>query len=142
MKRLLIFLLALAATLPLGAQRPRDFAVATDSLQQRMKRRTGVDCRFRLEKLQQRGETLDFYYSQNLSGYPWRAGDVAWFREQLQDVGKAALGGNSGVLKEGGADIAVVVAGVLRKGGGNKVADVGLGKGKGKPVKSSLCHGA
>lgn len=72
--------------------RPRDFREANDSLQQRMKRRTGVDYRLALEKVVQRGNVLDFYYSVSLSSYPWRPGDITWFRQQLAELAAPVMG--------------------------------------------------
>ena len=93
MKKLLLALAIFASAFPLQAQNPRakDFVTATDSLHQRLKRRTGVESPFKLEKVLTRGRELDFYFSQNLSAYPWRSDDVVWFRKQLQTLGKKAL---------------------------------------------------
>ena len=95
MKRLLLFLgLALLVTPGWAQPRARDFAVAVDSLQKRMQRRTGVNNRYKIEKLVPRQNgVLDFYFTGNLSGYPWRNGDVRFFKEQLADVGQDALKG-------------------------------------------------
>ena len=83
---------ALAASAQNNAPRVKDFAGVTDSLQVRLKRRMGVENSFRLEKVTARGKQLDFYYSQNLSAYPWRPGDVTWFRDQLRELGAKGLG--------------------------------------------------
>ena len=92
---LLILPLLLAAQFSLAqAPRVKDFAVATDSLQHRMQRRTGVNNRYKLEKVQARsGGTLDFYYSGNFSGYPWRPGDDRYFKQQLAEVAADVLHG-------------------------------------------------
>ena len=98
MKRFVLSLLLLGvAFLPAPAQQPhtRDFASVTDSLRVRLQRRTGVNSYFKLEKLLVRGNTLDFYYSQNLSAIPWRQEDVSWFQEQLAQLGEKALNGYS-----------------------------------------------
>ena len=94
-KSLFIALLLLAGVFSAQAQqRPsaRTFREATDSLQQRLKRRTGVDTPLKLEKVTLRGTALDFYFSQELADYPWRQEDLAWVREQLQSLGKEGLG--------------------------------------------------
>ena len=95
MKRSLLILLLMAATLPLGAQHPRakDFVSVSDSLHQRLIRRTGVTSAFKLEKALVRGNCADLYFSQNASAFPWRPGDPEWFRSQLEDLGKTALRG-------------------------------------------------
>ena len=86
---LLLGQLTLAQTL-----RVRDFAQSTDSLQQRMQRRTGVYNRYRLEKVTARQNgTVDFYYSGNLSGYPWRPGDDRYFKAQLAELAADLLNG-------------------------------------------------
>ena len=97
MRKLLWILALLLFPLAAQAQRPgaKAFKEATDSLQQRLKRRTSVDTPLKLEKVTVRGSALDFYFSQELSDYPWRKEDVPWFREQLQTLGKAQLGSYS-----------------------------------------------
>ena len=97
MRKLLWILALLLFPLAAQAQRPgaKAFREATDSLQQRLKRRTSVDTPLKLEKVTVRGSSLDFYFSQELSDYPWRKEDVPWFREQLQTLGKAQLGSYS-----------------------------------------------
>jgi len=92
---LLTVLIALSCAIPAHAQqRPsaRTFREATDSLKQRLKRRTGVETALKLDKVTLRGTTLDFYFSQELADYPWRQEDMAWVREQLLSLGKEGLG--------------------------------------------------
>ncbi len=95
MRRLILSLLLLSAVVefPAAAQAPRvrAFSTATDSLTQRFKRRCGVDNAFKLERVQARGTELDFYYSQNLAGYPWRKGDAKWFKSQLSELAQDIL---------------------------------------------------
>ena len=94
MKKLLLSLTLALAFLPSPAQTPRarDFSTVTDSLQVRLKRRTGVTSNFKLEKVHVRGNALDFYFSQNLLGQPYRKGDISWLTEQIQELGKGKLG--------------------------------------------------
>ena len=94
MKRFLLSLALVLVFLPSPAQTPkaRDFNTVTDSLQQRLKRRTGVTTRFKLEKVLVRGSALDFYFSQNLLGQPYRKGDITWLTEQIEELGKSKLG--------------------------------------------------
>ena len=94
MKKLLLSLALALAFLPSPAQTPkaRDFSTVTDSLQVRLKRRTGVTSNFKLEKVLVRGNALDFYFSQNLLGQPFRKGDITWLTEQIQELGKGKLG--------------------------------------------------
>lgn len=93
-KTFVAILLALLCT-GAGAQTPRakDFAEVTDSLQARLKRRTGVESKFKLEKVQVRGKVLDFYFSKNLVGQPFRRGDATWLTEQIQELGQGKLKG-------------------------------------------------
>ena len=98
MRKLFTVLAFLTVVLSAGAQqRPsaKTFREATDSLTQRLKRRTGVETALKLEKVTARGNVLDFYFSQELADYPWRQEDLAWVREQLQTLGKEGLGSYS-----------------------------------------------
>ena len=94
MKRIILAIALALVFLPSPAQTPkaRDFNTVTDSLQQRLKRRTGVTSRFKLEKVAVRGNALDFHFSQNLLGQPFRKGDITWLTEQIEELGKDKLG--------------------------------------------------
>ena len=94
MKRIILAIAPALVFLPSPAQTPkaRDFNTVTDSLQQRLKRRTGVTSRFKLEKVAVRGNALDFHFSQNLLGQPFRKGDITWLTEQIEELGKDKLG--------------------------------------------------
>lgn len=87
MKRILLIMGLLACSLA-AAQAPRaqDFREATDSLEQRLFRRTGVKSDFSLEKALVRGTVLDLYFSQNFTAFPWRPGDDAWVRSELEKL--------------------------------------------------------
>ncbi len=97
MKRLTaLLLLAAGMAFSAAAQAPKAnaFKTVTDSLQQRMKRRSGgVNTVFKLEKVQARGTTLDFHYSQNLAYHPWRQEDVEWFKEQVKALSGKLMDG-------------------------------------------------
>ena len=88
MKRFLLLFGILATFIPAAAQAPKtsDFRVATDSLERRLYRRTGVWSDFKLEKALVRDNYLDLYFSQNFSGLPWRPGDEEWVREQIEKL--------------------------------------------------------
>ena len=90
MKRFLLTIALAAAFLPLQAQKPRakDFNPVCDSLQQRLFRRTGVVSYFKVDKALVRGNTLDLYFSQNSSAFPWREGDPEWFRAQVESLSR------------------------------------------------------
>ena len=87
-----VLLLALLASPAFSQPRARDFREANDSLQQRLKRRTGVDNLLKLEKVTVRGTSLDFHYSASIGTYPWRPGDVTWVRKQLGELASSVLG--------------------------------------------------
>lgn len=98
MRKLFAFLFLLCLLTPqavFSQPRPRDFREANDSLQQRLKRRTGVNNLLKLEKVTVRGTSLDFYYSASIGTYPWRPGDVTWLRKQLGELAASALGSYS-----------------------------------------------
>ena len=89
-KSLLITAALLAACLSLSAQTAKEYKTAVDSLRARLQRRTRVDTPIKLTKVMKRGNTLDFYFSQELGDYPWRDGDIEWFRDQLRSLTPAA----------------------------------------------------
>ena len=95
MKRLFLIVALAAAALPLQAQKPRakDFDTVCDSLQQRFFRRTGVVSYFKVDKALVRGKTVDLYFTQNASAFPWRDGDPAWFRRQVESLSGSARRG-------------------------------------------------
>lgn len=95
MKRLFLAVLVAAATLPLQAQKPRakDFTETCDSLSQRWLRRSGVLSYFKVDKALVRGNTVDLYFSQNVTAFPWRSGDPEWFRAQVESLSRSARRG-------------------------------------------------
>ena len=84
--RKFLILIALACSLSLQAQTAREFKPATDSLRARLHRRTTVDSFLKIKKVLKQGTALDFYFSKELGDYPWRSGDVEWFRDQLREL--------------------------------------------------------
>ncbi|MBR1574647.1 MAG: xanthan lyase [Bacteroidales bacterium] len=64
----------------------KDFKPAADSLAVLLQRRTSVRGILQVKSVMKRGQELDFYFTQNLGDYPWREGDVKWFRKTLQDL--------------------------------------------------------
>lgn len=86
MKRILLIFCLLLPAAALAQPRTSDFRVATDSLQQRLFRRTGVKSEFKMEKALVRGTEMDLYFSQNLTAFPWRPDDDKWFREQFEKL--------------------------------------------------------
>ncbi len=65
------------------SQLTRDFRVPADSLRARLQRRTGVTAPLSLTRVVKRGSSdLDFYFSQELTEYPWRTGDINWLRNE------------------------------------------------------------
>lgn len=95
MRKLLLTLLAFAASVSLWAQKPlpRDFKPTVDSLRVLMKERTGVDVKFSLEKVMKLGKTLDFYFNKELGDYPWRPGDETWFKKTFSSLSSDVLRG-------------------------------------------------
>ena len=90
-KTLPILLAALlSASATLHAQTASEFREVADSLRARMERRTRVKVPLKLSKVKKRGTTLDFYFSQELSDFPWRMADVEWFREELRSLAPPA----------------------------------------------------
>ena len=95
MKRALLCLMILLSCLfRAGAQKPRvqDFAAATDSLSRAFVQRSGVYTTVRLDKVLIRGHKLDFYFSQELSDFPWRKADVPWFEKLMKELYTPLMG--------------------------------------------------
>ena len=89
MRKLLLSLFAvLALTLTGTAQTKiiRDFKPAADSLKARMERRSTVKVPVRITKVMDRSGVLDFYFSNELSEYPWHEGDYDWFVEEFKKL--------------------------------------------------------
>ena len=83
-RRLILLLTALLSVLPLSGQpRTREFRTLCDTLAARLKRRTTVDYRLSVSKVQVSGKTLNLTFNNNLSYFPWHEQDVTWFREEL-----------------------------------------------------------
>lgn len=75
----------------------KDFKPVCDSLSVLIQEHTSVKGKLELQAVMKRGSTLDFYFNQSLSDYPWHKGDVQWFRENLkalfpEEYGKYRLG--------------------------------------------------
>ena len=120
MKRILLILLLSVVGFNLQAQNPRarDFSTAVDSLQQRLKRRTGVTSAFKVDKALVRGNSVDLYFSTNLAAFPWRGGDAEWFRKQVDELAKTALRGrNLGNLYAGKQTLAELSMPALKADG-------------------------
>lgn len=88
MKRLLLIAIALVFALGAKAEKisPREFRTATDSLRARLERKTTVKSPFRLEKVMIRGSELDFYFSKELSDFPFREQDAESLRKDLEKL--------------------------------------------------------
>ena len=84
-RRIILLLAGLLSVLPLSGQpRARDFRTLCDTLSARLKRRTTVDYKLSVSKVQAKGKTLNLTFNNNLSYFPWHEQDVTWFREQLK----------------------------------------------------------
>ncbi len=64
----------------------KDFKPAVDSLDLRIKERRDVKGLLRLKSVMKRGGALDFYFTESLGDYPWRKGDIEWFRKELKKL--------------------------------------------------------
>lgn len=72
--------------------RPNDFQEMCDSLsvdlEQHMRVRMNPDQKLKVNRIVNRGRTLDLYFSPELSYYPWHKEDVLWFRQRLNHYWK------------------------------------------------------
>lgn len=87
MNRPLSIITALLLTgLTLSAQttpKASSFKPLCDSLSARFQRRSSVHQDLKMSKILKRGSTLDLYFNNELSYYPWRKGDAQWFRAEI-----------------------------------------------------------
>ena len=106
-KALLTLLLAVLATAAVAQKpKPQDFSAAVDSMKVLMKERTGVEVKFSLSKVMKLGKTLDFYFSKDLGDYPWRNGDLNWFKSTFAKLSKDRMRGFSmGVIMSGRCNV-------------------------------------
>lgn len=64
----------------------RDFKPACDSLATLIKERNTITGKLTLQAVMKRGSTLDFYFTESLSDYPWHEEDIRWFRTTLKSL--------------------------------------------------------
>ena len=63
-----------------------DFRPVCDSLSRLIQEKNDVYGVLKLQAVMKRGSTLDFYFTESLSDYPWRKGDPQWFRSTLKNL--------------------------------------------------------
>ena len=89
MKRLLIII---ASVMAFGVAAKgqsaivKDFKPACDSLSVLIQERSTVHGQLELQAVMKRGSSLDFYFTESLSDYPWHEGDTKWFRSALKSL--------------------------------------------------------
>lgn len=87
-KAYITFILAIILCQTSGAQSKMilDFTPVCDSLSSLITERTGIKGALKLKTIMKRGSSLDFYFTESLSDFPWRKEDVKWFRSELKDL--------------------------------------------------------
>ena len=89
MKRIfniLTFLLASGLSASGQSAIVKDFKPVCDSLSILIREYNTVKGQLELQAVMKRGSTLDFYFTESLSDYPWHDGDPQWFRSQLKNL--------------------------------------------------------
>lgn len=88
MKRLIALSFAIFLTIRAIGQPTivKEFKPACDSLSTLMTERTSVVGELRLKNVLKRDGRLDFYFTESLSDFPIRRGDVDWFRNTLKSL--------------------------------------------------------
>ena len=89
MKKLLIILLLCLLAADAGAAekiRPEVFRMVTDSIARMYSRKTTVQNRLTLKKVERTGDVLELHFDHSLSDFPWREKDVEWFRTQFKKL--------------------------------------------------------
>lgn len=86
MRRLLCSLLLIVSCTALSAQQHLldAFKPVCDTMTVLAREHFGVKAYVRLEKAMKRSGTLDLYFSNTLSDFPWRKDDAAWFKKTLR----------------------------------------------------------
>lgn len=64
----------------------KEFTEVCDSLSKLIYERTTVRGKLKLKSVMKRGKTLDFYFTESLGDYPWKAEDITWFRKNLRKL--------------------------------------------------------
>ena len=64
----------------------KDFKASCDSLSVLIQERNSVHGDLRLQAVMKRGSYLDFYFTESLGDYPWRKGEIQWFRNALKSL--------------------------------------------------------
>ena len=87
-KTYITFILAIFLCHLTGAQSKivRDFTPVCDSLSTMIAERIGIKGELKLKTIMKRGGSLDFYFTESLSDFPWRKEDVRWFRSELKNL--------------------------------------------------------
>lgn len=60
------------------------FKPVCDSMSVLIQERSSVKGELKLKAVMKRGNTLDFYFTESLSDYPWKSDDYKWFTETLR----------------------------------------------------------
>ena len=63
-----------------------DFKPTCDSLAKLIQERTTVKGELKTKAIMKRGSSLDFYFTESLSDFPWRKSDIKWFRNTLKNL--------------------------------------------------------
>ena len=64
----------------------KDFQSVCDSLSILLKERTGVEEELKLRGIKKRGSSIDFFFTNSLSDFPWYEGQPQWFRNKLWEL--------------------------------------------------------
>ena len=63
-----------------------DFTQVFDTLAVQIEERTGVKGEIKANAVMKRGNSLDFYFTETLSDFPWRKRDIKWLRTSLKAI--------------------------------------------------------
>ena len=104
--RLFLFAFALSLSSLASAQKASDFRVQVDTLRERLKRETTVKTALSLQKVLKRDTELDFYFSQDLSDYPWRKESLESLRDYMEEL--IPKGYTLGIIFGGKTDVSTL----------------------------------
>lgn len=89
MKRLIALTFSILLIVQSAYSQPtivKDFKPVCDSLSTLMIEKTSVTGELKLKNVLKRDGKLDFYFTESLSDFPLRRGDVDWFKKTLKDL--------------------------------------------------------
>lgn len=125
----------LALSVQASAQRASDFQELCDSLSVRALEHFNVKSRLNVSKTMKRGNSLDLYFSNTMSDYPWHDRDLKWLKDELKEGWpKSASNFNLGEIFCNGVNINDLITPEIGNKGGFKPYKFKMADKRGTPT--------